>query len=562
MDVGNDPFPREEVTGLAAFENLEPVGSMSVVPEAEPPAAASQPRLRSGAVESALENRADATLPLDLTAEQQEEVNADHLFDGPSPDWDGVEEATRVVTPLPERTNQSADLQMDWDEDEPPTRMRESGMLHMSPLRAPVDWDARHDAESFQNDAPERLPVSSTRTMTGGQPSPFPAAPRPATRELTYGGSEGIGAPSPFALDRGEGFIEALKHGDRRTWLLAGGGAAGLIVLALIIRGVFGSGSLGAVTFSTEPSDATVLVDGKEVSGTSSPFSLSDVTAGRHDVLIQKQGYADYRGTFNLARGENKSMPTVELTPNVREVGFSIRSAPAGADVWVDGKATDQVTPARLTGVSAGIHRLQLKRAGFATYELQMFVPDATVLQLPTAELTAAAPEEAPVAHAEAEKPKAQSSDDGDSPRPAHASRTKSSPDGADDGDGASASHGSHAKANTGASSHSPHVASSSPFGAARPGASAAPMAPMLAAAAPAPAAAGGKLGTLRLNTRPWAQVIVDGRMVGNTPQPNLQLPAGKHKIQLVNPAMGLSKNVSVTIKAGQVTTQVLNLAE
>jgi hypothetical protein len=561
MDVGNDPFPREEVTGLAAFENLEPVGSMSVVPEAEPPAPMSQPRVRSGAVEApqmavATENRADSTLPLDLTAEQQDE-NADHLFDGPSPDWDGIEEATRVVTPLPARSNQSAELQMDWDEDEPPTRMRESGMLQMSPLRAPVDWDAR--ADSFHQDAPETLPASATRTMTGGHPSPFPAAPRPALHEHAHRGSEALGAPSPFVLDRGENFLEALKHGDRRSWLQAGGALGGLIVLGLIARALFGSGALGVVTFSTEPSDATVLVDGKEVSGTSSPYSLSDVPAGRHDVLIQKQGYADYRGSFNLTRGETKSLPTVELTPNVREVGFSIRSAPAGAEVWVDGKATDQVTPARLTGVTAGIHRLQLKREGYAPYELQMFVPEATVLQLPTAELVTAAPAEAPSARAEAEKPKAQGGqgEEGESVRPSHA-RSKSNSDA--NSDDSENGHGSHVKTGSGATSHGSRSASSSPFGAARPAPSSAP--PMAAAAPMPPAAGGGKLGTLRLNTRPWAQVIVDGRMVGNTPQPNLQLPAGKHKIQLVNPAMGLSKTVSVTIKAGQVTTQVLNLAE
>jgi hypothetical protein len=36
MDVGNDPFPRDEVTGLAAFENLEPVSGMNVLPEPAP----------------------------------------------------------------------------------------------------------------------------------------------------------------------------------------------------------------------------------------------------------------------------------------------------------------------------------------------------------------------------------------------------------------------------------------------------------------------------------------------------------------------------------------------
>ena len=37
MDVSNDPFPRDEVTGLAAFENLEPVSALNVMPEEPAP---------------------------------------------------------------------------------------------------------------------------------------------------------------------------------------------------------------------------------------------------------------------------------------------------------------------------------------------------------------------------------------------------------------------------------------------------------------------------------------------------------------------------------------------
>jgi hypothetical protein len=69
-------------------------------------------------------------------------------------------------------------------------------------------------------------------------------------------------------------------------------------------------------------------------------------------------------------------------------------------------------------------------------------------------------------------------------------------------------------------------------------------------------------MGTLRLNSRPWAQVSVDGHAVGNTPQPNLQLSAGKHKIQLSNPQLGLAKTVTVTIKGGETLTQVVNLSD
>jgi hypothetical protein len=68
--------------------------------------------------------------------------------------------------------------------------------------------------------------------------------------------------------------------------------------------------------------------------------------------------------------------------------------------------------------------------------------------------------------------------------------------------------------------------------------------------------------GTLRINSRPWAQVIVDGKVVGNTPQLGLQLRAGKHKVKLVNEPMAMSKTIRVWIAPGETQTQILNLSE
>ena len=67
-------------------------------------------------------------------------------------------------------------------------------------------------------------------------------------------------------------------------------------------------------------------------------------------------------------------------------------------------------------------------------------------------------------------------------------------------------------------------------------------------------------MGTLRVNTRPWSKVFVDGRLVGNTPQFNIPLKAGTHKVKLVNDQMGLTKTVKVSVKGGQTVTKVINL--
>ncbi|MDQ3035275.1 MAG: PEGA domain-containing protein, partial [Myxococcota bacterium] len=72
-------------------------------------------------------------------------------------------------------------------------------------------------------------------------------------------------------------------------------------------------------------------------------------------------------------------------------------------------------------------------------------------------------------------------------------------------------------------------------------------------------ATAGGP-GTLRINTRPWSQVFVDGRLIGNTPQMNIPLPAGRHTVTLVNSDFNIRHTITVEIAAGQTETRVLTL--
>jgi serine/threonine-protein kinase len=69
-----------------------------------------------------------------------------------------------------------------------------------------------------------------------------------------------------------------------------------------------------------------------------------------------------------------------------------------------------------------------------------------------------------------------------------------------------------------------------------------------------------GSTGTLRLNSRPWSQVSVDGHRIGNTPQMNLQLAAGTHTIKLVNPEFGLQKAFKISIKPGKTLTKIVDL--
>jgi hypothetical protein len=57
------------------------------------------------------------------------------------------------------------------------------------------------------------------------------------------------------------------------------------------------------------------------------------------------------------------------------------------------------------------------------------------------------------------------------------------------------------------------------------------PVAPRPATTAQRPAV---RPGTVFINATPWGSLYVDGRLVGNTPQANLRLPAGTHTLRIV----------------------------
>jgi hypothetical protein len=68
--------------------------------------------------------------------------------------------------------------------------------------------------------------------------------------------------------------------------------------------------------------------------------------------------------------------------------------------------------------------------------------------------------------------------------------------------------------------------------------------------------------GTLRINSRPWAQLYVDGQLVGNTPQLGLRVSPGEHSIRLVNAQFEMSKTFSVFVEPGESVTRVESLGD
>ena len=72
---------------------------------------------------------------------------------------------------------------------------------------------------------------------------------------------------------------------------------------------------------------------------------------------------------------------------------------------------------------------------------------------------------------------------------------------------------------------------------------------------------AAGGTGTLMIASKPPCEIVIDGKPTGmSTPQRAVSLPAGAHKITLVNSGANINKTVMVQINVDQTTKLVKDL--
>jgi hypothetical protein len=65
---------------------------------------------------------------------------------------------------------------------------------------------------------------------------------------------------------------------------------------------------------------------------------------------------------------------------------------------------------------------------------------------------------------------------------------------------------------------------------------------------------------TLRINSRPWSEVFIDGAAMGNTPQLAIQLTPGEHRVRLHNPQLAATKIFTLRVRPGEVVERIEQL--
>lgn len=121
--------------------------------------------------------------------------------------------------------------------------------------------------------------------------------------------------------------------------------------------------SRGMATIRTIPPGGELYVDGKYQNITTEPVLVDNLIPGRHEILIQKTGYEDYRDVISVASGSMTEY-TEYLVP-LPSAGFIlITSSPEGADVIIDGVPSGK-TPTNLQRIAAGNHTIELVKEGY-----------------------------------------------------------------------------------------------------------------------------------------------------------------------------------------------------
>jgi serine/threonine protein kinase/tetratricopeptide (TPR) repeat protein len=130
------------------------------------------------------------------------------------------------------------------------------------------------------------------------------------------------------------------------------------------------------VAIHWEPADATAYFDGhKQGPAPDGKFSLSP---GKHELRLERAGYHPLRAEL-FVRAEDAGRPfRYELKkiepPPPAAVEVRIRSDPAGADVFLDGKRLPQRTEAKLS-LAPGVYELRLERDGYEPRTVKLEVP-------------------------------------------------------------------------------------------------------------------------------------------------------------------------------------------
>jgi hypothetical protein len=172
------------------------------------------------------------------------------------------------------------------------------------------------------------------------QPAPTtPPAPQPAAIQTSEPQPSEISEPEAPAADPG---VASRARNPRRK-------AAPAAVMP------------GQLAIDSTPQGAQVQVDGRSDASWVTPFAMTNLPPGQHSITVSKAGYSTDSRTMNVTSG-NRATTVVHLAKLMATL--VVKSDPAGANIYVDGRDAGTKTPGQIS-VEKGQHVVLVRMSGY-----------------------------------------------------------------------------------------------------------------------------------------------------------------------------------------------------
>ncbi len=308
----------------------------------------------------------------------------------------------------------------------------------------------------------------------------------------------------------------------------------------------------GVIALASTPPGAAILIDGNRREERT-PALVEHLPLGRYAVTITAEGYDPFRQEIELT--EAAPAATIDATlerPSATSFGVArVTTTPAAAHVLLDGAETGLVTPATVPEIAPGVqHTLVVSLDGYVTQTFPLMLQPGQIEELNVRlERTPLGPHEhlvrivvdPPDARVQLDAQWYETGSPYELRVPARTYRLRVV-------HGARRSHEREVRLAGGQSSELQiELERPRSTGGGGGGGGAAPAGP----SGP---------GQITINARPWCNVSIDGRSVGQTPIVNRPIPSGSHTIVCTNPELGASRTVRVEVQPGETTRVPISL--
>ena len=150
-------------------------------------------------------------------------------------------------------------------------------------------------------------------------------------------------------------------------------------IYAILIPKPQDTPSTGAIRISSSPTEANIYID--NLFAGVSPTTIDGIPGGLHQVILLKQGFANYNAQITVTNGTVTDfyavlIPMPVTTPPSGSV--RITSTPSTASVYLDNRLVG-VSPTTIDGIPGGLHQVMLSKQGFENYSAQITVTNGTV---------------------------------------------------------------------------------------------------------------------------------------------------------------------------------------